>query len=307
MVPSMSAIAASNYLPWTGRDGRFSPLRAAVFALALAPACWMAWKWNMDLLSPKPVTDILREAGDWAMRFIVMALAITPLRNAARWNKIIAVRRMIGLFAAFYLLIHLTFYFVDQQFILWRIALEIIRRLYLTIGFAAFLIFMLMAVTSNDAMVKRLGAARWNRIHSFIYLAALLSIVHYFMQVRLKAYEPSLIAGLLVLLAGYRLLRKYRGELTFASAVAMASAGGLASALIEAGYYTYSMNVPFMRVFETNLDFSALEYSWEIRPAWYVLAAGLCFALIIAARTYGPKLIPPGLFSLRKTETARHR
>ena len=301
----MSAIAS--YLPWTDRNGRISALRAIVFALALAPAVWMALKWNLGWLSPKPVTDILRQSGDWAMRFIVVVLAITPLRNAARWNRVIAVRRMLGLFALFYVLVHLTFYFIDQNFVVWRIAMEIVLRLYLTIGFAALVILLALGATSSHAMVKRLGAAKWNRVHSFVYLAALLGIVHFFMQVRLKAYEPSLIAGLLILLAGYRLLRKYRDEIEFTPSVALAVNGAFLAALIEAGYYRYSMNAPFFVVLESNLDFSALEYSWEIRPAWYVLAAGLAFAAIIPARQIWQKLKAFRPAFQTKTETAPHR
>lgn len=303
----MSVSTLIAYAPWTGRDGRFSALRLAVLLLVSAPACWMALKWNMGWLSPKPVTDILRESGDWAMRMIVVVLAISPLRNATRWNKIIAVRRMLGLAAAFYTLLHLMFYFIDQHFIWWRIATEIVIRLYLTIGFVALLIFVALAATSNDAMVKRIGAARWNSLHMLVYLATLLAIVHYFMQVRLKAYEPSLISGLLIMLAAYRLQRKYRGEVKVALAVLIAIVGGLGTALIEAAYYRFSMNAPFMRVFESNLDFSALEYSWEIRPAWYVLLAGLLFAALVASRQMWTAFTSRRPSFPTKTETARHR
>lgn len=302
----MQALARSISFPWTGRDGQFSALRFIVFFVAAAPACWMALKWNMGWLSPKPVTDLLRESGDWAMRFVVVALAISPLRHAGRWNRVIAVRRMIGLFALFYALVHLTLYFVDQNFVWTRIALEIVLRLYLTIGFAALLIFLALGATSSDAMVKRLGAARWNRLHMLVYAAAFLAIVHYFMQVRLKAYESSLIAGLLLLLAGYRLSRRWRGDVGPAWSLLLACLAGLATAAIEAGYYRFSMNAPFMRVFESNLDFSPLEYSWEIRPAWYVLLAGLGLTAIIGLRQL--KARSPFLRqAFLKTETARHR
>ncbi len=303
----MSSANIANYLPWYDRNGRFAALRLIVFILAILPAGWMALKWNMGWLSPKPVTDMLRESGDWAMRFIVLVLAITPLRNVARWNRVIAVRRMIGLFAAFYLLVHFSFYFIDQNFVLWRIAVEIILRLYLTIGFVALALFFALAATSNDAMVKRLGSGRWNKLHGWIYIAALLSILHFFMQVRLKAYEPSLIAGLLIMLAGYRLLRKYSGGLAFIPLVIIAVFGAMATALIEAGYYTYSMNAPFRVVLESNLDFSALEYSWEIRPAWYALLAGIAFALIPVVKMAGERIISFRPFSQSKTEMARHR
>lgn len=293
-------------LPWVGRDGRWSALRLTVFVLVCAPALWMALKWNMGWLSPKPVTDILRESGDWAMRLIVAVLVVSPLRNAARWNRVIAVRRMIGLAAAFYMLVHVAFYVIDQNFIWWRIAVEIIVRLYLTIGFLALLIFLVLAATSNDAMVRRLGAARWNQLHALVYAGALLSIIHYFMQVRLKAYEPSLLSGLLVMLAAYRLTRRYRGEVSASMAALIAVFGALATALIEAGFYRFSMNAPFMRVIESNLDFSALEYSWEIRPAWYALLAGLAFAAIVGGRRLRDWIVSRRSFSPARTETARH-
>lgn len=301
----MSFATLLSVSPFMGRDGRFSALRTLVFALVAAPACWMAIKWNMGWLSPKPVTDVLRESGDWATRFLVLALAISPLRQAGRWNRIVAVRRMIGLAALSYALLHVWFYFIDQNFVWSRIALEIVIRLYLTIGLLALLIFAALGATSSDAMVKRLGAAQWNRLHAFIYLAALLAILHFFMQVRLKAYEPSLIAGLLVMLGLWRLWRRWRGEVSLPSALFMACVSALATAVIEAGYYRLSMNAPFMRVFESNLDFSPLEYSWEIRPAWYVLLAGLLLCAILAARLVMARKPSPRAFL--KTETAPHR
>ena len=170
----------------------------------------MSYKWFAGLLSPKPVTDIIRESGSWAMRFIVLALAVTPLRAATRWNALIGVRRMIGLSALLYAAVHLGFYFWEQKWIWTTIAREIVLRTYLTIGFAAVLMMLALGLTSHDAMVSKLGAARWNRLHTLIYAAALLAIVHYFMQVRLKAWQPSLIAGLLVFLAAVRLWRRWR-------------------------------------------------------------------------------------------------
>jgi len=281
--------------------GRLSLLRLAVFALCAAPAAWMAYKWNAGLLSPKPLTDIIRESGSWAMRFIVLALAVTPLRMASRWNGVIGVRRMIGLAALFYVGVHLTFYFWEQKWIWTTIAREIVLRSYLTIGFAAVLMLIALAVTSNDAMVRRMGAARWNRLHMIVYAAALLAIVHYFMQVRLKAWQPSLIAGLLIFLAAIRLWRKWRGDAGVLALIAMAMIAGLSTALIEAGFYRFGMNAPFMRVFESNLNFE-----WEIRPAWYALGICLVFALLRAARALAQR-IRPALPSSMKTEMARHR
>lgn len=296
----MSAIAAA-LSPVHDRAGRLSVLRLAVFALCAAPAIWMAYKWNFGLLSPKPVTDIIRESGSWAMRFIVLALAITPLRAATRWNAVIGVRRMIGLAALFYVSVHLTFYFWEQKWIWTTIAREIVLRTYLTIGFAAVLMLLALGATSHDFMVRKIGAARWSRLHTLVYAVALLAIVHYFMQVRLKAWQPSLIAGLLVFLAATRLWRRWRGEAGAMTLAAFAAIAGLATALIEAGFYRFAMNAPFMRVFESNLNFE-----WEIRPAWYALAICLCFAVAKLLRDLATRFRPQPLSST-KTQMAPHR
>lgn len=302
--PKLRAIFAA-HSPLHDRTGALSALRLIVLALCAAPAFWLAYKWNMGLLSPKPVTDIIRQSGDWAIRFLVVALAISPLRNAARWNAIIGVRRMIGLAALFYVGVHLTFYFIEQNWVWMRIAREIVLRTYLTIGFAGVLMLLALGATSHDAMVKRLGAPRWLRLHQLVYGVALLAIVHYFMQVRIKAWEPSLIAGLLVFLASVRLLRRWRGTIGVLALIALAVIAGLATALIEALYYTYSMNAPFMLVLKSNLDFE-----WEIRPAWYALALCLVLPLAqglrVALHALRASRPSSSKSSLMKTETAQH-
>ena len=275
----MSASAARNWLPWYDRGGTWSWLRLIVFALAAAPAVWMSYKWFGGKLSPKPVTDILRECGDWSMRFIVATLAVSPLRSLTRWNALIGVRRMLGLAALFYVCAHLLFYFIDQHFVLWRIALEIALRTYLTVGFFALAILAIMGWTSNDAAVRRLGAEKWRRIHRWIYLAALLGVLHFFLQVRIKAYEPSLLSGLLIMLGGYRLLQWRQKDVAFWRLGALAAFSAVAAAFVEAGYYRFSMNAPLWSVLQANGDFS-----YEIRPAWWVLAAG---ATMLCAATIG--------------------
>lgn len=269
----------SAWMPWADRSGRLSWLRLAVFVFGCLPAAWMIWKWNAGLLSPKPITDILHESGDWAIRFIFITLAISPLRHAGRWNRIIAVRRMLGLFALFYTCVHLAFYVIDMKFMWVRIGLELVLRTYLTIGLFAVIVLVALGVTSNDAMVRRMGAERWRRLHLLVYAAALAGLVHYFMQVRLRAWEPSLLAGVCVLLAGYRLLRKWRGEFSPLYLLALALLSAAATALIEGLYYTFSMNAPFLVVLQANTDFS-----YEIRPAWYVLALSLALFAVYAAR-----------------------
>lgn len=275
----MNARAAHRWLFWADRSGRFSWLRAIVFLLALLPAIWMAYKWQAGLYSPKPLTDILREAGDWTIRFLLITLAVSPLRTLSRWNSLIAVRRMLGLFALFYLTLHLAFYVIEQNFVWLRILLEIALRTYLTIGFAAVLILFVMGLTSNDYAIRRLGPKTWRRIHWWVYAAALLGLVHFFLQVRIKAYEPSLLAGVCILLAGFRLLYGYGRHTGWWQLCLLTIFAAVCSAFVEAAYYTFSMNAPLLVVLQANFDFS-----YEIRPAYWVLVLGV---LMMAAKTVG--------------------
>lgn len=271
----MSSTAYRSWLPWYDRTGAWSWLRAGVFTLGCLPALWMSYKWFGGKLSPKPVTDILRESGDWAIRFIAITLAVSPLRALLRWNGAIAVRRMLGLFALFYACVHVTFYLIDQHFIVWRIVLELVLRNYLTIGFVALVILAMMGWTSRDSAVRALGVQEWQRLHRWVYTAAVLAVLHFFMQVRIKAYEPSLLAGVLVLLGGYRLLQKRRKDVPFWQLGLLSVFAAAATALVEAGYYTISMNAPLQVILKANFDFS-----FEIRPAWWVLMTG-CVLLLV--------------------------
>ena len=201
-------------------------------------------------------------------------LAISPLRHATRWNRIYVVRRMLGLTAMAYTLGHLGFWFAHENFVWWTILMESFLRVYLLIGYVATFIMIALGITSNEAAIRRLGAAGWNNLHWWIYPAALASLVHYFMLVRLDATQAALMAGLCTLFAGFRALRKRKGDFGVASLIALALFAGLATALIEAGYYAFATGVDARRLLEAHLDFS-----YTIRPAWHVLAAGLAMAL----------------------------
>jgi sulfoxide reductase heme-binding subunit YedZ len=265
--------------PWTDRAGRISWLKLAVFLACCAPAVWIAWRWQAGALSPKPVTDALRETGDWALRFLVAALAVTPLRHAARWNRIYLVRRMLGLAALAYALAHIGFWFAQEDFVWRTILMESILRVYLLVGWLATFGMIALGATSNEAAIRRLGSARWNNLHGWIYAIALASLVHYFMLIRLDATQAALMAGLCALFAGFRALRKRAGDFGALSLFALALVAGLATALIEAGYYAFATGADGARVLAANLDFS-----FTVRPAWWVLAAGLFMAFARLAR-----------------------
>jgi sulfoxide reductase heme-binding subunit YedZ len=279
---SKSAAVPSPVMPWlpfTDRAGRVSALKLAVFIACCAPAVWMAYRWSAGLLSPKPVTDILRETGDWALRFLVASLAVTPLRYSTRWNRVYLVRRMLGLTALFYTLGHLGFWFAHENFRWLHLLYEAFFRTYLLIGVIATVLMVILGVTSNDASVRGLGAAKWNALHWWTYPAALASLVHYFMLIRLDATQAALLAGLCVLFAGFRLLRKMNADFGALHLLALAVLSGLATALIEIGYYAFATGAQASRLIGAHWDFT-----YQVRPAWWVLGAGLAMALARVVR-----------------------
>lgn len=272
-------IAIMPWLPFTDRAGRVSLFKLLVFIACCAPAAWMAYRWGAGLLSPKPVTDILRETGDWALRFVVATLAVSPLRHATRWNRIYVVRRMLGLTALSYTLAHLGFWFGHEGFRWMHLLYEAFFRTYLLIGVIATAIMVVLGVASNDASIRRLGAARWNGLQWWIYPTALASLVHYFMLIRLDATHAALMAGFCTLFAGFRFLRKMKNGFGALHLLALAVLAGLATAAIEVGYYAFATGAQASRVIAAHWDFT-----YQVRPAWWVLAAGLALAAAFAAR-----------------------
>ncbi len=161
-------------------------------------------------LGANPVEEIQDRFGNWGLRFILITLAVTPLRRITGWNWIIRFRRMLGLFAFFYILMHfLTWLFLDQGLLLAAISEDIFERPFITIGFTAFLILISMAATSTNGMRRRMGK-RWQKLHYGIYVAGILGVWHYWWQVKLDASDPAIYATLLAALLGYRLWRRKR-------------------------------------------------------------------------------------------------
>ncbi len=155
--------------PWRERNGRFSLLKAIVFVGLFIPAAYYIFQFATGALGPKPVTELIHRSGDWALRLILLSLLVTPLRRIADWPKLIAIRRMVGVAAFAYAFGHFTLYIVDQHYDLAHVVSEIVLRFYLTIGFVALLGLAALAATSTDAMIRRVGAARWNRLHKIVY------------------------------------------------------------------------------------------------------------------------------------------
>lgn len=179
--------------------------KPAVFALALLPLAWVCWLAWSDQLGANPVETLSHRTGDWSLRFLLLTLAITPLRRLTGWNELVQFRRMLGLFAFFYVCLHFGVYLIfDQFFDLSSIVEDIAERPYITLGFAGWLLLIPLALTSTHGMIKRLGR-HWQRLHRLVYLIAALGVLHYLWLVKTDKTEPLLYAGILALLLGYRL------------------------------------------------------------------------------------------------------
>jgi methionine sulfoxide reductase heme-binding subunit len=266
-------------LPWNDRAGRLSPLKLAVFALLFVPGLWITYRWGTGGLGGKPLTQALHEVGDWAVRLLVVSLAITPMRRIGLWPKLFLVRRMVGLSVLAYALVHLALYVVDQNYDVAKVASEIALRFYLTIGFVALVGLCILGATSTDGMVRRLGKA-WPRLHRGVYVIAVLGLVHYFLQSKIDVTNPVFWTGLFLGLMGHRLMQRLGWPTTWATLVGLAVAAGLATALIEVAWYAVATGVSALDVLNANLDFS-----YDVRPAWWVLGIGLALSLLNLVRT----------------------
>jgi sulfoxide reductase heme-binding subunit YedZ len=183
-----------------------------VFVLCLIPATLLV----TDLfeitgrLGANPIEEIQDRFGDWGLRLVLITLAVTPLRRITGRNWIIRFRRMLGLFAFFYVLMHfLTWLVLDQRLLLSAIGEDIFERPFITIGFTAFLILIAMALTSTNGMRRRLGR-RWQQLHYGIYLVGVLGVWHYWWQVKLDVRDPFLYSVILAVLFGYRIRARYQ-------------------------------------------------------------------------------------------------
>ncbi len=181
-------------------------VRPAVFLACLVPFAWLLWRVASDDLGTNPIETLNRYTGDWTLRFLLVTLAVTPLRRLTGWHQLMRLRRMLGLYAFFYATVHfLTYALIDQYFDLTAIVQDVAKRPFITIGFACFLLLIPLAVTSTNGMVRRLGGRRWQRLHRLVYVIALGGVIHFLWLVKSDIREPALYAAILAVLLGYRL------------------------------------------------------------------------------------------------------
>lgn len=185
----------------------FKPL---VFLLGLLPAAWLVAGlagFPPASLGANPVEKIQDTLGIWGLRLLLVTLAVTPLRELGGWPRLLAFRRMLGLYAFFYVALHFLFYlFVDQAFDWRQLLADVAKRPYITAGFTAFVLLVPLAVTSTRRAMRRLGR-RWQKLHRLVYVAAILGCVHFWWQVKADVREPLVYAAITALLLGWRLRR----------------------------------------------------------------------------------------------------
>lgn len=174
--------------------------KAAVHIAALGPVSWLIADIWRDALGADPIAAITHRTGDWALRFLLIALAVTPLRKISGWNWLARFRRMLGLYAFFYASLHFATYLVLDLGGYWAQILEdLVKRPYITVGFLAWLGLLPLALTSTQGMIRRLGR-RWAQLHRLVYAVGVLGVLHYLWLVKADLREPLLYAGILALL-----------------------------------------------------------------------------------------------------------
>jgi sulfoxide reductase heme-binding subunit YedZ len=191
-------------------------LKAAVFLVCLAPLGLLGWKAYAGELGANPIEVITHATGDWVLRFLLIALSITPLRMLSGQHWLIRLRRMFGLYAFFYGVLHFITYLWLDKFFNWpEMVKDIGKRPFVTVGFTAFVLLIPLALTSTSSMIRRLGGKTWRWLHRLVYVSAMAGVIHYWWLVKADVRKPMiygvLLAGLLLYRAAAWLFPLVRG------------------------------------------------------------------------------------------------
>jgi len=275
---------------WRDRRGRLSLLRIVTLILLLLPLAKIFYDANAIFHGARPINELIHRAGFWALVFLGVTLAVTPFRRIARYGGLSDVRRMLGVATFCYIAAHLALFWADQGFELGKTAHEITHRWYLIVGGTAWLGLAVLAATSTDSMVRRLGGMRWRRLHKLVYAIVLLALIHYFQQTKADVTVPTFAASLFAWLIGYRLLAWRQGSSDLSTLSLFGLSVGV-SALTFAGEafgIAIAFHVSPLRVLSVAFDFNA-----GIRPGWEVLAAGLAVVALDFIRGHWTARVVP--------------
>jgi sulfoxide reductase heme-binding subunit YedZ len=270
-------------VPWRDRRGRFLPFKAAVLASLVVPGALYAFWLATGQLGGRPVMEAIHGTGLWAIRLLMISLAITPFARALDWPSLLLVRRNVGVAAACYAVAHMSCYVVDENFKLLTVVSEIALRFYLTIGFVALLVLLALALTSTDGWVKKLGRD-WKRLHRLAYPLGVVALLHFYIQSKLNVSEPVFVSGLFVWLMAWRAVpetwrRRQSIAVTAALYSVLAVVSGLATAGLEFAWYGLATKVNPWRVLYANETISR-----GLRPAHWVFVVGAALVVVFIVR-----------------------
>jgi sulfoxide reductase heme-binding subunit YedZ len=193
-------------------------IKPGVFVACLGPVAVLVWNAVIDNLGANPIEAITHQTGIWTLRFLLITLTVTPVRRLTGWNRVMQLRRMLGLFTFFYGALHFaTYVWLDQFFIVQEIVADVIERPFITVGFLSFVLLIPLAITSTTRMIKRLGGKWWQRLHRLVYGIAIGGVVHYLWLVKADMQSPLMYGALLALLLGHRVWAKYGRRLSLGS------------------------------------------------------------------------------------------
>jgi methionine sulfoxide reductase heme-binding subunit len=264
-------------VPWRDRHGRFLWLKAAVLATTPIPGLLYAFWWIDGALGARPLTEAIHGTGLWAIRWLLITLALTPFARLVQFPRILTVRRIAGLTAMSYALAHLSLYIVSDNFNLLTVVSEIALRFYLTIGFVALLGLITLGVTSTDGAMKRMGR-RWKQLHRLAYPIGALGLLHYYIQTKANVNEPVVVSGLFVWLMVWRVL-PVRWRMSAPALFALVPVSGVLTAGLEFAWYGVATRIDPFRILDANWNPRFFP-----RPAHWVIAVTLAVAVAIVAR-----------------------
>jgi sulfoxide reductase heme-binding subunit YedZ len=180
--------------------------KPAVFLACLIPLALLGWKAYNNALGANPIEVITHATGDWTLRFMLITLAVTPIRKLTGLLWLIRYRRMFGLFAFFYATLHfLTYIWLDKFFDVHEMLHDVAKRRFITVGFTGFVLLIPLAITSTKGWIRRLGGKRWQALHRLIYFSAIAGVIHYWWLVKADIRDPLKYGGILAVLLGYRI------------------------------------------------------------------------------------------------------
>ena len=183
-------------------------IKLPLLVIFLVPLAIAVWKFYTDPLSINPVEDITHTTGEWALRLLLITLTISPARKLLRINGLIHLRRLFGMLSFFYVTCHFAIYIIIDQWLDWFAIIDDIKeRPYITVGFAAFILLIPLALTSIDAMQRKLQNA-WVKLHKLVYVVSILAILHFWWLVKADLFEPIIYASILAVLLGYRVFTR---------------------------------------------------------------------------------------------------